>query len=131
MARNMAKRFATMTLLYWKPIHGGSGLSHETPVEFKGFYIGSAGMDPDDTRAFISSMSGRSDNLVLFYMLKPEVNGYVSWEHTLESLNESGEIGLPPSDMKETFKIQNVTNLVMLRSKKTTLENSAFIASVE
>ena len=42
MARNIAKRFATMKLLYWKPIITGSGVKHEAPVEFKGFYIGNA-----------------------------------------------------------------------------------------
>lgn len=131
MARNIAKRFATMTLIYWAPIHTGSGLKHESPVEFKGFYIGNAMIGGGGISDFIASGSGRNDNFVLFYLLEPDVNGYVTWKHKLSVLEQDGLSELPPSEIAHTHKIKSVTRLTMLRSKESTLENMAFIASVE
>jgi hypothetical protein len=131
MARNIAKRFATMTLIYWSPINGGSGIIYEKPVEFKGFYIGNAQLTGSEPGEFISSVGGNNKNLVLFYMLEPVVNGCVSWKHTISELEELGYIGTSPLELPDVHKIDEVTAYTMLRSKKTTLSNSAFICSVE
>lgn len=118
-----------MTLLYWPPIHTGSGLKHENPIEFKGFYIGNAKLGSEDD--FVHSTDSTYKNMVLFYMLKPEVNGYVSWEQKLSTLEEEGFSKSSPTEIAKTHKINNVTTFVMPRSKKSILENMAFIASVD
>ena len=130
MARNIAKSFATMTLLYWKPVPSGSGMKYEPPVEFNGRYIGNAQVGEGGVSDFISSAGGQRDNLVLFYLTKPEVEGYVSWEDTLDSLEAEGLTNVPPADLRETHKIKSVTTFVMLSAKTSALKDSAFIASL-
>jgi len=131
MARNIAKRFATMTLLYWAPRYEATKLAHEAPVEFKGFYIGSASMMDGELGGVISSKDGKNDNLVLFYLTKPEEGGFVSWDQTLAGLLSDGLTNMPPAEIGDTHKIKTVTVLTMPRTKTPALENQAFIASVE
>lgn len=119
-----------MKLLYWKPIITGSGVKYEAPVEFKGFYIGNAAFGDGGISDMVASRFDKRDNLVLFYLCKPEVDGYVSWKNTLAELTEEGLAELPPSELKDTHLIKSVTVLTMLGSKSTTLENSAYIVSV-
>ena len=130
MARNIAKRFATMNLLYWKPIITGSGVKYEAPVVFKGFYIGNAAFGDGGISDMVASRFDKRDNLVLFYLCEPEVDGYVSWKNTLAGLTEEGLAELSPSELKDTHLIKSVTTLTMLGSKSTTLQNSAYIVSV-
>lgn len=131
MAGNIAKSFATMKLLYWKPIPSGSGMKYEPPVEFKGRYIGNAQMEAvGGISDFIASGGGQRDNLVLFYLCEPQVEGYVSWSDTLETLDAEGLSGLPPADLRQTHKIKAVTTFVMLSAKTSALKDMAFIASV-
>lgn len=130
MAGNIAKSFATMTLLYWKPITSGSGIKYETPIEFKGRYIGNAQLNDGGVSDVIFSGGGSRDNLVLFYLCEPEVDGYVSWSDTLTTLGAEGLDGLPPNDVRGTHRIKSVTSLPMLSAKTTALANMAYIASV-
>ena len=131
MARNIAKRFATMTLLYWKPVLTGSGMDYEVPVEFKGFYIGNAQFDDGGVSDMVFSSGSERKNLVLFYGCEPEPNGYVSWKTTLSSLEAEGLKGLHPSEIAETHIIKEVTTLTMLKSKASTLANTAWIVNVQ
>lgn len=131
MARNIAKRFATMTLLYWAPEYGGTGVRYATPVSFKGFYIGNAAMDERGMSAFISSDDAKNENLVLFYMLEPREGGYVSWESTLAELTETQMLNMAPSHITGTKKIKKVIKIPMLRSKTVALENMAYICTLE
>ena len=131
MARNIAKRFATMTLLYWAPRYEATNLAHEAPVEFKGFYIGSASIMDGEISSVINSKDGKNDNLVLFYLTKPEEGGFVSWDQTLAGLLAGGLTNMPPADITNTHKIKSATVLIMPRTKTPALENQAFIASVE
>lgn len=130
MARNLAKSFATMTLLYWKPVVGGTGTRYEHPVAFKGFYIGNVRIEDGGVGDFVFSGGGNSDNLVLFYMLEPEVDGYVSWQTTLAELEAAGLADVPPSEIPATHRIKNVTTYVMPGTKTAALANMAFIANV-
>ena len=131
MARNIAKRFATMTLLYWKPVLTGSGMDYEVPVEFKGFYIGNAQFDDGGVSDMVFSSGSERKNLVLFYGCEPEPNGYVSWKTTLSHLDAEGLTGLHPSEISETHIIKEVTTLTMLKSKLSTLANTAWIVNVQ
>jgi hypothetical protein len=131
MARNIAKRFATMTLLYWAPRYEATKLEHETPVEFKGFYIGSANMMGDDIGRVINSKDGKNDNMVLFYLTKPEEGGFVSWDQTLAGLSSEGLTNMSPAEIPGTHKIKTITILTMPRTKTPSLENQAFIAAIE
>lgn len=128
MARNMAKRFATMTLVYWNPRYGGTGITHEPPITFKGFYIGNARLGYE---GIVGSDTAKNENLVLFYLCEPLVEGYVLWDTTLTELEEQGISQLPPSHIPNTHKIKKVIELVMPRTKVASLANKAFIASVE
>lgn len=129
MAGNIAKSFANMKLLYWAPIKKGSEYMYEAPVEFKGKYIGDARMSATHyANDIIFSAGGLRSNLVLFYMLKPVVQGYVSWEHTLSELQESGLLGVNPSKITGTHKIDLVMTLPMLDAKVSVLKNTAYIA---
>ena len=130
MGRNLAKSFATMTLLYWKPIVGGSGITYEHPVAFKGFYIGNARLDDGGVGDFVFSGGGNRDNLVLFYLQEPEVDGYVCWDTTLAALDAAGTADLPPSEIAGTHRIKNVTTYVMLGTKTASVADKAFIANV-
>ena len=130
MPGNIAKSFATMTLLYWKPIVGGTGVTYECPVAFKGFYIGNARLDDGGVGDFVFSGGGSRDNLVLFYMQEPEVDGYVCWDTTLAALEAAGTAALPPSEIAGTHRIKNVTTYVMPGTKTAALKDKAFIASV-
>ncbi len=130
MARNIAKRFATMTLLYWKPNFTGSGVRYDEPVEFKGFYMTNMSIFGDDLKALMGSTSERT-NFVLFYMLEPLPEGCVSWEHDLKSLEAEGLAGLNPNDIKGTRVIKKVTELPMIGTRKRDVKNLAFIATVE
>lgn len=129
MARNMAKRFATMNLVYWAPIYGGSGLKYESPVSFKGFYIGNTKLN--DMGDLMGSDIAKNDNLVLFYLCEPKVGGFVLWEKLLTELVTQGISEMPPEQITGTHKIKKVVELVMPRTKVASLENKAFIASVE
>ena len=131
MARNIAKRFATMTLLYWKPVLTGSGMDYEVPVEFKGFYIGNAQFGDGGVSDMVFSGGSERKNLVLFYGCEPEPNGYVSWKTTLSALDAEGLMGLHPSEIAETHIIKEVTTLTMLKSKASTLANTAWIVNVQ
>jgi len=131
MARNIAKRFATMTLLYWAPRYEATKLGHEAPVEFKGFYIGSANMMGDEFGHVINSKDGKNDNLVLFYLTKPEEGGFISWDQTLSGLLADGLTNMSPAEIPHTHKIKSVTILTMPRTKVAALDNQAFIAAVE
>ena len=130
MPGNIAKSFATMTLLYWKPIVGGTGITYEYPVAFKGFYIGNARLDDGGVGDFVYSGGGSRDNLVLFYMQEPEVDGYVCWDTTLAALETAGTAALPPSELPGTHRIKNVTTYVMPGTKTAALKDKAFIAGV-
>ena len=130
MGRNLAKSFATMTLLYWKPIVGGSGVTHEHPVTFKGFYIGNARLEDGGVSDFVFSGGGNRDNMVLFYMLEPEVDGYVSWDTTLAALEADGTADLPPAEIAGTHRVKAVTAYVMPGTKTAARANKAFIANV-
>ena len=130
MARNIAKSFATMTLVYWKPVVGGTGIAYEQPIAFKGFYIGNARLDDGGVGDFVFSGGGSRENLVLFYMLEPEVDGYVSWQTTLAELEAAGLADVPPSEIPATHRIKNVTTYVMPGTKTAALKDKAFIASV-
>lgn len=130
MAGNIAKSFATMTLLYWKPIVGGTGIGYEYPVEFKGFYIGNARLDDGGVGDFVFSGGGNRDNLVLFYMCEPEVDGYVCWDTTLAALVAAGTDSLPPAELSGTHRIKNVTTYVMPGTRTAAITNKAFIANV-
>ena len=130
MARNIAKAFATMNLVYWKPIIDGATARYEDPVEFKGFYIGNARLGDGGISDFVYSGGGVSENMVLFYLTKPDVDGYVCWEKTLAQLQEEGLSALPPADLAGTHRITKVDTYVMPGSKTASLENTAFIASV-
>ena len=130
MANNMAKRMATMTLLYWKPIVTGSGTRYESPVKFSGFYIGNASVDDGGPSGVIAAAGGMRDNLVLFYMCQPEADGYVCWDTTLEALQDEGLAEVSPAELPSTHKIKSVNEYVMPRSKNAVLQNKAFIASV-
>ena len=130
MARNIAKSFATMTLVYWKPVVGGTGITYEQPVAFKGFYIGNARLDDGGVSDFVFSGGGSRENLVLFYMLEPEVDGYVSWQTSVAALEADGMAGTAPSEIPGTHRIKNVTTYVMPGTKSAALADKAFIASV-
>lgn len=128
MARNLAKRFATMNLVYWHPRYGGTGVTHDPPVEFKGFYIGNAKIGWGE---FVGMDTSKQDNLVLFYLCHPLTGGYVLWENTLAELNTQGISQLKPSSIPGTHEILKVTEFVMPRTKVASLENMAFLASVK
>ena len=131
MARNIAKRFATMTLVYWAPNYGGSGVTYDSPVEFKGFYIGNTTLFGDEIGEIVNSVDSKNDNMVLFYLLKPQEQGFVSWEHTVAGLELEGMGEMAPSEIPNTHKLKGVTTLTMLRTKVPSIENQAYIASVE
>ena len=131
MARNIAKAFANMTLLYWAPVITGSGVVYERPVEFRGKYIGNTQIGDGSPGSEIFSGGTRRDNMVLFYMCKPEVEGYVSWELTLAQLTADGLLDSAPSELASTHKIKLVDTYVMIRATTPSLENSAFIAQVQ
>jgi len=131
MARNIAKRFATMTLLYWAPEYSGTSIKYGTPVSFKGFYIGNASFGEHGLSAFISSNDAKNENMVLFYMLEPQEGGYVSWESTLAELTETQMVDTAPSHITGTKKIKKVIKIPMVRSKTVALENMAFVCTLE
>ena len=128
MARNLAKSFAKQTLLYWAPIVSGSGMRYETPVEFKGAYIGNAQLGDGSPSGVVYAGGGTLENLVLFYLLKPEVEGYVCWSKTLAEIEADGTVGLPPDQIEGSRKIRSVTEYVMPRTRAVALANQAFIA---
>lgn len=128
MARNSAKRFANMKLLYWKPIVDGSCFRYEYPVVFSGKYIGNAQIGADSGIVF--SGGNMRSNMVLFYGCVPEVEGYVCWTATLDQLKADGLDALPPDQIAGTHKIDEVNTYVMPSAKTATLETQAFIASV-
>jgi len=130
MARNIAKSFANMTLVYWKPIMSGSGVLYEEPIEFKGKYIGNSQLGDAGASGVVFSGGGKRDNMVLFYMCEPEPEGYVSWKHTVDGLKDEGLFNTPPSDLRDTHKINEVTEYVMPDAKTAELRNMAFLASV-
>lgn len=129
MARNIAKRFATMTLLYWEPDFGGSGVTYKAPVKFKGFYMTNAETHGGGVSDVVSAAD--RDNLVLFYMLEPREEGYVSWKHSLDELEEEGKSHIHPGELDGTKKIKKVVEYTMLRTRKRELKTLAFIASVD
>ena len=130
MARNMAKSFATMTLLYWAPVISGSGVKYDRPVTFKGFYIGNAKLGDGGIGDVVFSGGGTRDNLVLFYLCEPAVDGYVCWDKTYEELDAAGQLDMPPDTLAGTSRIKSVTTLVMPGTKTPTLADKAFFASV-
>ena len=130
MSKNIAKSFATMTLLYWKPIPGGSGVTYEHPVPFKGFYIGNSRIEGAGVGDFAFSGGSTRENLVLFYMLEPVEDGFVSWSSTLAELESDGLADIHPAELQGTHRIKSVTTYVMPGTKTAALSNKAFIASV-
>ena len=131
MSDNMAKSFATMKLIYWKPIITGSGVKFETPVEFKGFYIGNAQLGDSGISDMIHADGGVRDNLVLAYLCELEVEGYVCWDKTLAELTAADLLDMPPGEIEGTHKIKAVTVYVMPGTKVATLKSKAFFASVQ
>lgn len=129
MARNIAKRFATMTLLYWHPNYKGGSLRYDEPIEFKGFYM----TNVETHGGGVADMVGANEkgNLVLFYMCEPKQDGYVSWVHTLESLNAEGKLHIHPGELEDTHKLKRVTEYAMLRTRKRELKSLAFIANID
>ena len=105
MARNLAKSFAKQTLLYWAPIVSGSGMRYEAPVEFKGAYIGNAQLGDGSPSGVVYAGGGMRENLVLFYLLKPEVEGYVCWSKMLADIEADGTVGLPPDQIEGSRKM--------------------------
>lgn len=140
MARNIAKRFATMTLLYWEPEITGSGVKYTAPVKFKGFFIGDARFVDGSVSDMIFSGTGERRNLVLFYMQqtddplfgkkKPEPQGYVSWFYRYEVLESHGHLYTAPGELSETHLIKDVATYPMIRTKMLTDATTAWIASV-
>jgi len=128
MARNLAKSFAKQTLLYWAPIVSGSGMRYEAPVEFKGAYIGNAQLGDGSPSGVVYAGGGMRENLVLFYLLKPEVEGYVCWSKTLAEIEADGTVGLPPDQIEGSRKIRSVIEYVMPRTRTVALANQAFVA---
>lgn len=131
MARNIAKRFANMTLLYWAPVIGGSGVTHARPVEFKGKYIGNMQLSDMSPGSAVFSGGSQRENLVLFYLTKPEVEGFVSWEMTLSGLADDGLLDVSPTELQSTHRIKLVDTFVMLGAKTASRDNQAFIAQVQ
>lgn len=132
MARNMAKRFATMTLLYWEPEVTGSGVRYKYPVEVRGFYLSNSQITTTIAGGVVSSSTGGlAENMVLFYMTEPSVDGYVSWDHTLEGLQNEGLADLSPDDIERTHLIKKVFEYVMPGTKRATLSSKAFFAQIQ
>ena len=129
MAQNIAKAFAKQTLLYWAPIVSGAGLRHEAPVEFKGAYIGNAQLGNGGPSSVVFAATGTRENMVLFYLLKPQEDGYVCWNKKLTDLAANGTTYLPPDQIEGTHKIQRVVEYVMPGTTTVSLANQAFIAS--
>ena len=130
MARNIAKSFAKQTLVYWKPRPSGSSMQYEDPVEFKGAYIGNAQVGDGGPSDVVHAGGGTRENMVLFYMLAPEADGYVCWTKKLEDLTADGTIAMPPDQIEGTHRIKSVAEYVMPRTTTVALKNQAFIASV-
>lgn len=128
MADNIAKGFATQRLLYWAPVVGGSGMTYDAPVEFKGMYIGNAQMGDGSPSGVVFAGGGNRDNMVLFYMCKPAVDGYVCWTKRLAELEAEGKSHMPPDELPDTHKIRSVTEFVMPGTRVVTLASQAFIA---
>lgn len=132
MARNIAKRFASMTLLYWKPVITGSGIRYEPPVEVKGFYLSNMQIGNGGVGDVVAAATGGfRENMVLFYMTEPEVEGYVTWEHTIEGLRNEGMADMSPDDITKTHLIKKVYEYVMPGAKVATIENKAFFAQIQ
>jgi len=130
MGRNMAKRMANMVLVYWKPNLSGSGPKYDPPVEFAGKYIGNCRIDGGGPSDVAYSGGGVRDNLVLFYMLEPEVEGCVCWSKTLAEIKADGSDALDPSEVSGAHKIKSVSTYVMPSAKTAGLANCAYIAQV-
>lgn len=128
MAQNMAKAFAKQTLLYWAPIVSGSGMKYDAPVEFKGAYIGNSQIDGAGPSAVVHAGGGTRENMVLFYLCKPAVDGYVCWDKRLADLEADGTASVPPDQLESTHKIRSVTEYVMPGTRMVTLASQAFIA---
>lgn len=129
MAGNIAKNFARQTLLYWAPVVSGSGMKYDSPVEFKGAYIGNSQLGDGGPSDVVYGGGGQRDNLVLFYLLKPSVDGYVCWSKRLADLTEDGTVSLTPDQIEDTHKIRSVIEYVMPGVTTVSLSNQAFIAS--
>lgn len=130
MSQNMAKSFAKQTLLYWAPVVGGSGMMYDKPVEFKGAYIGNAQLGNGGPSDVVFSGGGMRDNMVLFYMCEPKVDGFVCWNKRLSDLETEGKQFMPPADLEGTHKIRVVHEFVMPGTRVVQLKNQAFIAGV-
>lgn len=125
---NIAKGFAKQTLLYWAPIMSGSGMKYDAPVEFRGAYIGNSRLDNGAPSDVVFSGGGMRQNMVLFYLLKPQVDGYVCWSKRLADLEDEGFASLPPDQIEDTHRISEVTEYVMPGTRTASIENQAFIA---
>jgi len=130
MGGNIAKSFAKQKLLYWQPIISGSGVTHEMPVIVKGAYIGNAQMGDGSPSDVVFAGGSLRENMVLFYLTRPMVEGYVCWDKTLADLETDGISMLPPDQIEGTYKIRSVSEYVMPGASVATLSNMAFIASV-
>lgn len=132
MSRNIAKRFATMKLLYWEPVITGSGVRYNPPVVVRGFYLSNAqvlGGGVGDVIA--SSVGGLSENMVLFYLTEPRPEGYVAWDHTLEQLEQDGMADLSPDDIPKTHLIKKVFEYIMPGTKVPKIGDKAFFAQIQ
>jgi hypothetical protein len=129
MPGNIAKNFARQTLLYWEPVVSGSGMKYDAPVEFKGAYIGNSQLGDGGPSDVVYGGGSQRDNLVLFYLQKPLVDGYVCWTKRLSDLTADGTVSLPPDQIEDTHKIRTVIEYVMPGVTTVSLSNQAFIAS--
>ena len=130
MSGNIAKSFAKQKLVYWAPIVSGSGTLYEQPVVFKGAYIGNAQIGNGSPSDVVFAGGSTRENMVLFYLTKPLVDGYVCWDKTLADLEAEGISTIPPDQIEGTYKIRAVVDYVMPGATSATLSNMAFIASV-
>ena len=134
MARNIAKRFATLRFVYFPPKKGTlEGGEYETPVEVKGFFLTddqmpyAVGFQRVEEKAIVASGTGKFS--AVFYMTKPEVKGAVWLEGGLAAFRDKGLEGIAPNEMDGINFIKTVATYPMIRSKTTELKNMAFIVT--
>ena len=134
MARNIAKSFANMRFVYWAPKDGIEGTTeYENPVEVKGKWFTddvmpyAVGFQRVEEKAIVSGGSGKFS--ALFYMTEPKVRGAVSLERTLADIRDQKLEGVSPNEMDGVRFIKTVSSYPMIRAKKATLKDMAYIVT--